>query len=145
MVKGLTSALVTISRIVSSSPTSGSMLTARNLEPASDSVSPSPSSPPPLVPYLCRWVRCPHRRPGCHLQNRPCCVHTDTPSSPKSSALLQNPCRADLPGGTVTAAPFYASHASCWQSGVCRERRTREGSSGGIPLDRGRVCSSWLS
>ena len=36
-----TSAQITISRFVSSSPVSGSVLTAQSLEPASDSVSPS--------------------------------------------------------------------------------------------------------
>ena len=41
MVKRLTSAQVMISWFVSSSPTSGSVLTAGSLEPASDSVSPS--------------------------------------------------------------------------------------------------------
>ena len=40
-VKRPTSAQVMISRSVSSSPTSGSVLTARSLEPVSDSVSPS--------------------------------------------------------------------------------------------------------
>ena len=40
-VKRLTSAQVMISRSVSSSPTSGSVLTAQSLEPVSDSVSPS--------------------------------------------------------------------------------------------------------
>ena len=40
-----TSAQVMISRIVSSSSVSGSVLTARSLETASDSVSPSPSAP----------------------------------------------------------------------------------------------------
>ena len=49
-VEHLTSAQVTISRSVGSSPASGSVLTARSLEPASDSVSPlSLSAPPPLV------------------------------------------------------------------------------------------------
>ena len=43
-----TSAQVMISRFVSSSPTSGSGLTAQSLEPASDSVSPSLSAPPLL-------------------------------------------------------------------------------------------------
>ena len=38
-----TSAQVMISPLVSSSPASGSVLTAQSLEPASDSVSPSPS------------------------------------------------------------------------------------------------------
>ena len=42
----LTSAQVMISRFTSSSPASGSGLTARNLEPASDSVSPSLSALP---------------------------------------------------------------------------------------------------
>ena len=37
------------SQFVGSSPKSGSVLTAQNLEPASDSVSPSPSVPPLLV------------------------------------------------------------------------------------------------
>ena len=40
-VKRLTSAQVTILRLVSSSPASGSALTAQSLEPASDSMSPS--------------------------------------------------------------------------------------------------------
>ena len=44
-----TSAQVMISRSVSSSPTSGSVLTARSLEPVSDSVSPSLSDPPPFM------------------------------------------------------------------------------------------------
>ena len=44
-----TSAQVMISRFVSSSPASGSVLTARSLEPASDSVSPSLSAPPLLL------------------------------------------------------------------------------------------------
>ena len=45
-VKHPTSAQVMISRSVSSSPTSGSVLTAQRLEPVSDSVSPSLSDPP---------------------------------------------------------------------------------------------------
>ena len=48
-VKRLTSAQVMISRSVSSSPVSGSVLTAQNLEPASDSVSPSLSASPPFL------------------------------------------------------------------------------------------------
>ena len=47
--KCLTSAQVMISRVVGSSPVSGSLLTARSLEPASDAVSPSLSAPPPLT------------------------------------------------------------------------------------------------
>ena len=42
-----TSARVTISRFVGSSPTSGSVLTAQSLEPKSDSVPPSLSDPSP--------------------------------------------------------------------------------------------------
>ena len=53
-VKHLTSALVMISRLVSSSPAQGSVLTAQSLEPASDSVSPSLSVPPLLI--LCLSV-----------------------------------------------------------------------------------------
>ena len=48
-VKGLTSAQVVISQSVSSSPASGSVRTARSLEPASDSVSPSLFVPPLLA------------------------------------------------------------------------------------------------
>ena len=51
-VERLASAQVVISRLVGSSPTSGSVLTAQSLEPASDSVSPSFSTPPLLVLYL---------------------------------------------------------------------------------------------
>ena len=43
-VKHPTSAEVTISRLVGLSPSSGSVLTARSLEPASDAVSPSLSA-----------------------------------------------------------------------------------------------------
>ena len=45
-VKPLTLGQVMISRFVSLSPVSGSVLTARSLEPALDSVSPSVSAPP---------------------------------------------------------------------------------------------------
>ena len=48
-VKRPTSAQVMISQFVSSSPTSGSVLTAQSLEPASDPVSPSLSLPLPLT------------------------------------------------------------------------------------------------
>ena len=48
-VKRPTSAQVTISQSVSSSPASGSGLMARSLEPVSDSVSPSLSAPPPFM------------------------------------------------------------------------------------------------
>ena len=48
-VERLTLAQVMSSQFVSSSPTSGSVLTAQSLEPASDSVSPSLSAPPPLM------------------------------------------------------------------------------------------------
>ena len=43
------SAQVMISLFMSSSPASGSVLTTRSLEPASDSVSPSLSAPPLLT------------------------------------------------------------------------------------------------
>ena len=49
LVKRPTSAQVTISRSVSSSPASGSGLMAQSLEPVSDSVSPSLSALPPLA------------------------------------------------------------------------------------------------
>ena len=51
-VKRPTSAQVMISRFVGSSPASGSVLTARRLEPASDSVSPSLSAPSLLMLYV---------------------------------------------------------------------------------------------
>ena len=44
-----TSAQVMVSLSMSSSPASGSVLTAQGLEPALDSVSPSASTPPPLM------------------------------------------------------------------------------------------------
>ena len=50
-VKRLTLAQVMISQFVSSSPASGSVLTAQSLEPASNSVSPSLSAP--LLLVLC--------------------------------------------------------------------------------------------
>ena len=53
-VKRPTLAQVMISWFVSSSPRSGSVLTAQSLEPASDSVSPPPSAPPLLA--LC-WPK----------------------------------------------------------------------------------------
>ena len=49
LVKHPTSAQVMISQSVSSSPASGSVLTAQSLEPTSDSVSPSLSAPPLLM------------------------------------------------------------------------------------------------
>ena len=49
LVEHPTSAQVMISWPVSSSPLSGSVLTAQTLEPAWDSVSPSLSVPPPLA------------------------------------------------------------------------------------------------
>ena len=48
-VKRPTSAQVMNSWFVSSNPTSGSVLTAQSLEPASDSLSPSLSALPPLA------------------------------------------------------------------------------------------------
>ena len=51
-VKRLTSAQVRISGFMSSSPASGSVLTAQSLGPASDSVSPPLSAPPPFLLHL---------------------------------------------------------------------------------------------
>ena len=51
-IKRLTVAQVMISQLVSSSTTSGSVLTPQSLEPASDSGSPSLSAPPPLMHCL---------------------------------------------------------------------------------------------
>ena len=48
-VKRPTSAQVMISQFVGSSPMSRSVLIVQSLEPASDSVSPSLSAPPPLM------------------------------------------------------------------------------------------------
>ena len=48
-VKQPTSAQVMISWFMSLNPASGSVLSAQSLEPASDSVSPSLSAPPPLT------------------------------------------------------------------------------------------------
>ena len=52
LVKCPTLAQVMISQPMSSSPASGSVLTAQSLWPALDSVSPSLSAPPLLVLYL---------------------------------------------------------------------------------------------
>ena len=49
LVKRPTLAQVTILWLVGSSPAAGSLPTARSLEPASDSVSPSLAAPPPLT------------------------------------------------------------------------------------------------
>ena len=48
-VKRPTSAQVVISQFMGSSPAWSSVLTAQSLEPASDSVSPPLSAPPPLM------------------------------------------------------------------------------------------------
>ena len=58
LVERPTSAQVMISQSVGLSPTSGSAMTARSLEPASDSVSPSLSAPPLLV--LCLSLKNKH-------------------------------------------------------------------------------------
>ena len=55
-VKRPTSTQVMISRSVSWSPASGSVLTARSLELASDSVSPSLPVPPPLTLCLSKII-----------------------------------------------------------------------------------------
>ena len=54
-VKPLISAQVMISQFVSSRPALGSMLTAQNLEPASDSVSYSLSVPSPMCALSLSW------------------------------------------------------------------------------------------
>ena len=59
LVKCPTSAQVMISWFVSLSPASGSVLTARSLEPASDSVSPSLSLP---LPRSCSVSLCPKNK-----------------------------------------------------------------------------------
>ena len=55
-VKCPTSAQVMISQLKSSSPASGSVLTAQSLEPASDSVSPPLSAPPLPILRVCVCV-----------------------------------------------------------------------------------------
>ena len=67
-VKHPTSAQVMISWFVRSSPTSGSVLTAQSLEPASDSVSPSLSAPPLLS--LCLSVSVWYHFRAIHLKPR---------------------------------------------------------------------------
>ena len=57
-VKCPTSAQVMISWFVGLSPASGSVLTAQSLEPASDSVSPSLSTPPLLILCLSKINKC---------------------------------------------------------------------------------------
>ena len=58
LVKRLTSAQVMISWFVGSSPTLGSVLIAQSLEYASDSVSPSLSSPPSIMLCLSKINKC---------------------------------------------------------------------------------------
>ena len=57
-VKHPTWAQVTVSRFVGLSPALGSVLTARSLEPASDSASPSLSAPPLLTLCLSKMNKC---------------------------------------------------------------------------------------
>ena len=57
-VKRPTSSQVVISPVVGLSPMSGCVLTAQSLEPASDSVSPSLSAPPPVVLCLSKINKC---------------------------------------------------------------------------------------
>ena len=56
-VRHLTSAQVMISWLMPSSPTSGSVVTAQNLEPASKSMSPSLSAPPLLALCLSKMSK----------------------------------------------------------------------------------------
>ena len=63
LVKHPTSTQVMISWLINSSPALGSVLTAQGLEPASDSVSPSLSAPPPFT--LCLSVS-----PSLSLKNK---------------------------------------------------------------------------
>ena len=56
-VKHMTLARVMISQFVGSSPTSGSVLIAQSLEPASDSMSPSLSAPTPLTLCLTLFLK----------------------------------------------------------------------------------------
>ena len=60
-VKHPTLGQVMISRFVGLSPTSGSVLIAQNLEPASDSLSPSLSLPLPLAPCVCLFLNLKYR------------------------------------------------------------------------------------
>ena len=55
-VEPMTLAQIIILQLVGSSPVSGSVLTAQSLEPDLDSVSPSLSTHPQLVLYLCLSV-----------------------------------------------------------------------------------------
>ena len=66
-VKRPTSAQVMISRFESSSPASGAVLTARSLEPASDSVSPRLSAPPLLM--LCLSLSIINVKKKCFLKD----------------------------------------------------------------------------
>ena len=56
-VEHLTPVRVMISQFMGSSPTSGFVLTAQSLEPASDSVSPSLFAPPLLMLMLSRSLK----------------------------------------------------------------------------------------
>ena len=71
-VKHPTSAQVTISWFMSSSPMSGSVLKAQNLDPAWDSVSPSLSALPPFM--LCLSVSLKNETLKKKIKNRGACV-----------------------------------------------------------------------
>ena len=68
-VKCPTLAQVIISWFVSSSPVSGSVLTAQSLEPALDSASPSLSAPPLLALCLCLLINKHEEGEGEEVQN----------------------------------------------------------------------------
>ena len=67
-VKGPTLAQVMISQFVGSSPASGSVLTVRSLETASDSLSPSLSAPPGLT--LCVFLSLSVLKINKHYKNK---------------------------------------------------------------------------
>ena len=88
-----------ISRFVSLSPVSGSVLTARSLVPASDSVSPSLFAPPPLVLCLsaCQKIN-KHKKPkqegtklnvqlGATMFNSICLLAVISSESPKNKLI----------------------------------------------------------
>ena len=76
-----TPAQVTISRLMGSSPASGSGLTAQSPEPVSDSVSPSLSAPPLLTPSLSLKINALETHTHTHTpQNKP--------STPGGEAVL---------------------------------------------------------
>ena len=105
LVKHPTSTQIMILQSVSSSPTSGSVLTAQNLEPALNSVSPSLSS---LSPHSCSVSLCLSKTNK--LKKKIKQLDSLPYSSPTTGARKRE--RPYLPGFDVNSS--FTIHETCW-------------------------------